>query len=136
MNKQSKKWQRGESISEFAVSVILIILMFLGMLQISAYLWATSIVQNAAEYGARAGSVAQGGAGGTYAASAAKASLSGAPLVSNVQVEILAPGGVVGDMVKIRVSADIPLFMPAGASLGLGDLRHVQAVATFRQEGW
>jgi hypothetical protein len=42
----------------------------------------------------------------------------------------------VGSTVKIRVSARIPLFLPAGDTLGLDRLTKVQAEATFRQEGW
>jgi len=34
------------------------------------------------------------------------------------------------------VSASIPLFLPAGDTLGLDRLTKVQAEATFRQEGW
>jgi len=112
-----------------------ILLMFLGMLQIGSFLWASAMVENAANYGARAGSVAQSGGAG-IARSAALESLSGAPLISNPSVQILAPGGVVGSMVKIRVSAEIPLFMPAGDTFGLDALTQVKAEATFRQEGW
>ncbi len=131
----SNSSERGASTVEFAASVVLVILMFLGMVQFGAYLWASSVVENAARHGARVGSVTQGCAA-CQAVSAARAALQGQPLLQNPSVTVLAPGGVVGSTVNIRVSARIPLFLPAGDSLGLDRLTEVQAEATFRQEGW
>ncbi len=125
----------GSSTVEFAASVVLVILMFLGMVQFGAYMWASSVVENAARHGARVGSVSQGCAA-CQAVSAARAALQGQPLLQNPSVAVLAPGGVVGSTVNIRVSARIPLFLPAGNTLGLDKLTQVQAEATFRQEGW
>lgn len=130
-----RKSERGASTVEFAASVVLVILMFLGMLQVGAYLWAESIVENAARHGARMGSVSQGCAA-CDAVSAANSALAGQPLLQDTSVSVLAPGGVVGSTVKIHVSANIPLFLPAGDTLGLDRLTQVQAEATFRQEGW
>jgi hypothetical protein len=129
------KSEKGSSTVEFAASVVLVILMFLGMLQVGAYLWAESIVENAARHGARMGSVSQGCAA-CQAVAAARSALNGQPLLQDASVSVLAPGGVVGSTVKIRVSASIPLFLPAGDTLGLDRLTKVQAEATFRQEGW
>jgi len=129
------KREKGSSTVEFAASVILVILMFLGMLQFGAYLWASSIVENAARHGARMGSVSQECAA-CQAVSAAKTALVGQPLIQDSSVSVLAPGGIVGSTVKIRVSARIPLFLPVGDTLGLDRLTKVQAEATFRQEGW
>jgi hypothetical protein len=127
--------ERGTSAVEFSASVLWVVLMFLGMLQFGAYLWASSVVENAARHGARMGSVSQGCAP-CEASAAASAALAGQPLIQSPGVAILAPGGVVGSTVKIRVSARIPLFLPAGESFGLEKLTTVQAEATFRQEGW
>ena len=129
------KSEKGSSTVEFAASVVLVILMFLGMLQVGVYLWAESIVENAARHGARMGSVSQGCAA-CQAVAAARSALDGQPLLQDASVSVLAPGGVVGSTVKIRVSASIPLFLPAGDTLGLDRLTKVQAEATFRQEGW
>ena len=129
------KSEKGASTVEFAASVVLVILMFLGMLQVGAYLWAESIVENAARHGARMGSVSQGCAA-CQAVAAARSALDGQPLLQDASVSVLAPGGVVGSTVKIRVSASLPLFLPAGDTLGLDRLTKVQAEATFRQEGW
>ena len=131
----SHRRERGASTVEFAASVVLVILMFLGMLQSAAYLWAVSIVENAARHGARAGSVSQSCAA-CEAITAARSALQGQPLIESPSVAVLAPGGVVGSTVKIRVSARIPLFLPGGNTLGLERLTSVQAEATFRQEGW
>ncbi len=130
-----RKHEKGSSTVEFAASVLLVILMFLGMVQFGAYLWASSVVENAARHGARMGSVAQGCAP-CQAVTAAKAALQGQPLIQSSSISVLAPGGVVGSIVKIRVSARIPLFLPAADTLGLDRLMQVQAEATFRQEGW
>jgi hypothetical protein len=62
--------------------------------------------------------------------------LQGRLLIESPSVAVLAPGGVVGSTVKMRVSARIPLFLPGGNTLGLERLTSVQAEATFRQEGW
>lgn len=129
------KSEKGANTVEFAASVVLVILMFLGMLQVGAFLWAESIVENAARHGARMGSVSQGCAA-CQAVAAARSALDGQPLLQDASVSVLAPGGVVGSSVKIRVSASIPLFLPAGDTLGLDRLTKVQAEATFRQEGW
>ena len=129
------KRERGASTVEFAASVLMVILMFLGMLQFGVYLWASSIVENAANYGARLGSVSQS-CPACAASSAAQRALQGQPVLRNPSVSILAPGGVVGSTVRIRVTAKIPLFLPAGETLGLEGLTDVSAEATFRQEGW
>ena len=127
--------EKGASTVEFAASVVLVILMFLGMIQFGAYLWASSIVENAARHGARMGSVSQG-CSACDASAAAQAALRGQPLIQDGSVSILAPGGVVGSTVMIQVSARIPLFLPAGNTFGLEKLTRVKAEATFRQEGW
>jgi hypothetical protein len=42
----------------------------------------------------------------------------------------------VGSIVRIRVTAHIPLIVPGGDAFGLGRLTTVSAESTFRQEGW
>ena len=70
------------------------------------------------------------------ASGASQAALNGQPIIQSPSVSILAPGGVVGSTVKIRVTASIPMFLPVGNPIGLDKLTTVQAEATFRQEGW
>jgi len=130
-----KKRERGQSAVEFALVVTMAIILFLGMLQFGMYLYGLSIVENAARHGARAGSVSQS-CPSCEAVSAANAALAGQPVIRNASVAVLAPGGVVGTTVRIRVSASIPMIVPGGAAFGLGPLMTVSAEATFRQEGW
>ena len=62
MRRMSRKFpsnhERGASTVEFAASVVLVILMFLGMVQFGAYLWASSVVENAARHGDRVTTIA------------------------------------------------------------------------------
>ena len=130
-----KKRERGQSAVEFALVVTMAIIMFLGMVQFGMYLYGLSIVENAARHAARMGSVAQD-CPPCAAVSAANSSLAGQPVIRDAAVSVLAPGGVVGSTVRIRVTAHIPLIVPGGGSFGLGPLTTVTAEATFRQEGW
>ncbi len=109
--------------------------MFLGMMQFGMYLYGLSIVENAARNGARQGSVSQI-CPACEASAAAHSALAGQPIIRDASVAVLAPGGVVGSTVKIRVTARIPMLVPGGNTFGLGPLTTVSAEATFRQEGW
>jgi predicted ABC-type sugar transport system permease subunit len=131
----SAKKQKGQSAVEFALLVVVTIVMFLAMTQFGLYLYGLGAAENAARNGARAGSVAQA-CPACQAVSAARSSLSGLPVIYDPSVTILAPGGVVGSTVKIRVSARIPLIIPGGSLFGLDRILEVNAEATFRQEGW
>jgi hypothetical protein len=83
----------------------------------------------------RVGSVSQ--RCGVYKAiTAARLALQGRPLIESPSVAVLAPDGMVGSKMKMRVSARKLLFLPNGNTLGLERLTSVQAEATFRQEGW
>jgi hypothetical protein len=130
-----KRKERGQSAVEFAMVVTMAIIMFLGMVQFGMYLYGLSIVENASRQAARMGSVAQD-CPPCAAVSAANSSLSGQPVIRDTTVSILAPGGVVGSTVRIRVTAHIPMIVPGGSSFGLGPLTTVSAESTFRQEGW
>lgn len=135
VEKSSRKMQAGQSSVEFGLLVVAMIIMFLGMMQFGLYLYGLSVVENAARNGARAGSVAQE-CPTCQAAQAAQASVQGAPVLTSPSVQILAPGGVVGSVVEIRVTAHIPLIVPGGALFGLESILNVSSEATFRQEGW
>ena len=123
-----KRSERGQSAVEFGLVVMLAILMFLGMVQFGMYLYGLSIV-------ARMGSVSQSCAP-CEAAAAARSALSGQPVIRDPSVEVLAPGGIVGSMVQIRVTAHIPMVLPGGDLFGLGKLTIVTAESIFRQEEW
>jgi hypothetical protein len=127
--------QAGQSAVEFALVVSIAIIMFLGMMQFGMYLYGLSIVENAARNGARQGAVSQS-CPACEATTAAQAALTGQPVIRDASVAVLAPGGIVGSTVKIRVTAHLPLVVPGGVNFGLGPLTTVSAEATFRQEGW
>ncbi len=129
------KKERGQSAVEFALIVSIAIIMFLGMMQFGMYLYGLSIVENAARSGARQGAVAQS-CPACEATSAAQAALTGQPVIRDASVTVLAPGGIVGSTVKIRVTAHLPMIVPGGGTFGLERLTSVSAEASFRQEGW
>mgnify|MGYP001767179257 CR=1 FL=1 len=130
-----RKKERGQSAVEFGLIVVMAIIMFLGRVQFGLYLYGLSIVENAARHAARMGSVSQTCAP-CEAVSAAESALSGQPVIRDASVSVLAPGGVVGTTVRIRVTAQIPMVVPGGDAFGLGALTTVSAESTFRQEGW
>ena len=131
----NRKGEQGQSSVEFGLVVVLAILMFLGMVQFGMYLYGMSIVENASRQGARMGSVSQSCAP-CEAVNAAQAALNGQPVIRDPSVQVLAPGGVVGSILQIRVTAHIPMILPGGDLFGLGRLTTVSAESTFRQEGW
>ncbi|MBN2388557.1 MAG: hypothetical protein JXB85_16185 [Anaerolineales bacterium] len=93
----------------------------MGMLLIGLYLYGPSNVENAARHAARMGTVSRTCAPGE-AVSAAESALSGQPVIRETSVSVLAPGGVVGTTVPIRVTAQIPMVIPGGEAFGLGAL--------------
>jgi hypothetical protein len=131
----SRKGENGSNTIELAILLPLVLVLLIGMLQLGIYVYGMSMVENAARNAARAGSVSQA-CPVCEAQSAAHASLTGSAVISNFSIAILAPGGVVGSTVKIRITAHIPMIVPGGETLGLGPLMTVTAEATFRQEGW
>ena len=125
-------------VLEAAATIPVMLLILVAVVNLGLAIYAQQAVQNAANYGARMGSTAQACRACT-AYSAASASITSAG-IQNASVEILAPGGVVGSTLKIRVTGEIP-------DLGLGRLMaffgggregpfKVSAEATFRAEGW
>lgn len=80
------------------------------------------------------GSVAQQ-CGSCYAVSAARSVINGDPIVKEQSVAILAPGGITGSILSVRVSGIIPSFLGSLVP-GLPGSFNVSAEATFRQEGW
>ncbi len=113
------KKQKGQSAVEFALLVVVTIVMFLAMTQFGLYLYALSVVENAARSGARAGSVAQF-CPACQARTSALSALNEAPAIYEKTATVLAPDGVSGSTVRIQVSARIPLIIPGGLPLRAG----------------
>lgn len=128
----------GMELLEAAITTPIAILVMLAIVNLGMLIYAQQAVQAAARQGARMGSVAQQ-CPACYAVSAAKSSISGAGILQNSSVAVLAPGGAAGSILKIQVSGTVPNYLAPLTSLfpGLpGQNFIVSADATFRQEGW
>ena len=119
---------------EAALTFPIAILVMLAIVNLGMVVYGQQAVQAAARHGARMGSVAQQ-CSACYAISAASSAINGDPIVKEPNVAILAPGGVTGSILSVRVSGSIPSFL-GGLVPGLPASFNVSAQATFRQEGW
>jgi len=124
-------------MAEAAITTPIIVLLFIALVNLTMAAYASQAAQNAANYGARMGSVAQvNPAGVAYSAASRAASSS---VVGDYEVQILAPGGVVGSELAVRVSWRVPNLLGGLSALfpvlPRGDFRG-HAIAVFRQEGW
>jgi hypothetical protein len=124
-------------MAEAAITTPVIILLMVVILNFGMIAYAAQAAENAANYGARRGSVAQENAIGEAASAAAYAAEQA--LIGEYGVQAVAPGGIAGSELGIRVTYRVPnLIAPLGAlfpGLPQGDFTG-DATATFRQEGW
>ena len=125
-----------DEFAETAIVLPVIMLATMGLLDLTMAGFASVNANNAANYGARVGSVTQRGAGGA----AYQAALSA---ISNAEVGSYAVGvsggGFPGAQIAVRVEWEVPNHMSAIQTLwgGTGDINLAgEAVASFRQEGW
>lgn len=118
---------------EAAITTPIAVLIMLATINLGMVIFGQQAVQAAARHGARMGSVAQS-CSACYAMSGAKEAIASAKLVENTQVQVLAPGGVAGSILKVRVSGTIPNYL--GGFIGWSDPFQVSSDVTFRQEGW
>ena len=130
--------KRASELLEFALIVPIVLTVVLGLFQVGLVAYASQMSKEAARHGARTGSVAQ-----DYPAQraywAAFYHAQSAFALSEPAVQILAPGGVTGTELRIRVTYTVPnLFARLGALVpGLPDGPFdVFGEATARQEGW
>ncbi len=119
---------------EAAITFPIAILVMLATVNLGMVVYGQQAVQAAARHGARMGSVAQQ-CSACYASSAASSAIDSDPIVKEPTVAILAPGGVTGSILSVRVSGMIPSFLGTLVPGLPGDFS-VSAEATFRQEGW
>jgi hypothetical protein len=132
------KDRRAIEMVEAAMTFPIAILVMLAMTNLGLVVFGQQSVQAAARHGARMGSVAQTCAP-CWAVREAQAAMVSAAVVQNSQVEILAPGGVAGSTLKIRVTGEVPNFFGSMAVLFPGlpsGPFQLKAESTFRQEGW
>jgi hypothetical protein len=128
----------GMELLEAAITTPIAILVMVAIVNLGMLVYAQQAVQAAARQGARMGSVAQQ-CPACYAVSAARSAISSAGIVENASVNVLAPGGSAGSILKIQVSGTVPNFLAplTGLFPGLpGHTFNVIADSTFRQEGW
>ena len=122
--------QRGVETLEAAVTLPLMVLILLTIVEFGWAVYAQQVAQEAARHGVRMGVVSQGNAAGAAASAAAQYASNGA--LQGAQVSVLAPGGVVGTTLRVRVRYEVPHFL---GFLGLPPLV-VTGEAEGRQEGW
>jgi hypothetical protein len=130
--------RRGMETLEAAITTPIAILVMLAIVNLGMVVYAQQAVQAAARQGARMGSVAQT-CPACYATSAARSAISGAGIIQNPSVAVLAPGGKAGSILQIQVSGTVTNFLAplTGLFPGLpGQTITVRADSTFRQEGW
>lgn len=126
--------RRAAEILEASVTLPIVLLLLLGILQMGVTVYGSQMAKEAARHGARVGSVAQDNPAGRAVAAAYSFAHEALP-VGQPQVQILAPGGIVGTELRIRVTYRVPnLFggfpgLPSGPFVVFGE-------ATARQEGW
>ena len=136
MNRDMNRDIRGEMV-EAAITTPVVILMMITMLNLGMVVYAQQAAQNAANYGARIGSVAQDNPAGRAVAAAQQAASRTA--VGHYSVAVLAHGDIAGSPLAIEVHYEVPKFF-FGLGYLFGGLPNGSfrggAMATFRQEGW
>lgn len=129
--------RRGDEFAEAAIAMPAIVLVTIALMNLTLAGFASVNANNAANYGARVGSVTQRGAGGA-AYEAAQTSISHAP-VGEYSVGV-SGGGYPGAQINVTVDWRVPNYMGSllafvgGKGLS-GDIQGT-STSTFRQEGW
>ena len=128
--------ERGD-MAEAAITTPVIVLLMVCILNFGMLAYASQAAENAANYGARRGSVAQRDPAGTAASAAAYVAENA--LIGDYTVAVVAPGGIAGSELGIRVTYQVTnLMAPLGRLFpGLPQRDFTgDATAIFRQEGW
>jgi len=127
---------RGSVMGEVAVTLPVVLVLTVALVNLALAGFASVAAANAANYGARAGSVAQRGPAGV-AATAADRSLA-QTMVGEYSVAA-GGGGRPGSQITVSVRWSVPNYIGSLLSLlGGGGAVEFKGVstATFRQEGW
>jgi len=128
--------RRGDEFAETAIAMPVIVLITIALMNLTMAGFASVNANNAANYGARIGSVHQQGAAG-FAFGAAMESISHAK-VGDYSVSV-SGGGFPGAQIGVQVDWKVPNFMGGllgflGGGIG-GEIKG-SATSVFRQEGW
>ncbi|MCD4751955.1 MAG: pilus assembly protein [Anaerolineaceae bacterium] len=123
--------QKGQAFTEFAIVIPIMVLMFLAIITFSAGFIAYANAANAANYGARRGSVAQENAiGMAMAAAQSKANQLGGGSFSAIAYG----GGGRGSQIIVEVHWETQNLLN---TIGIGPaMISGTATSAFRQEGW
>ena len=140
MKDRSRNWftwmsDHQAEIAEAAITLPVVLLIAMFMINATMAGFASVNAANAANYGARVGSVTQGGSTGTAIAGARQALASAA--IGEYHVSA-GGGGVPGSTIVVIVEWSVPNYFSGLASYfgASADDFHGVAMATFRQEGW
>ncbi len=128
--------KRGDQFAQTALVLPVIMLATMGLLDMTMAGFASVNANNAANYGARIGSVTQRGASGAAYAGALN-SIAHAE-VGDYIVNV-SGGGFPGAQISVSVSWEVPNHMASISTLWGGTTESQldgSSVATFRQEGW
>ncbi len=128
--------EKGTSTLETAIVFPVMVLLTLTIIQFGTLVYARQSAEEAARYGVRLGVVNVGDpAGGAKAAADDYASKA---LPWGHQTTVLAPGGVVGSVIRLQVTTTPPNIL--GPLLGYfgggGNGYQITAIAEGRMEGW
>ena len=128
--RRCKGGEAGTELIEAAVTLPIVFMLFLVIVQFGWTVYAQQTAQEAARHGVRMGVVAQANAG-TQARAQAQNFMANAGLGGST-VQVLAPGGVVGTSLRLRVVYPVPNLL---GWMGLPQMT-VRGEAEGRGEGW
>ncbi len=132
----SRLFSKRAELDEAAFALPVVLLVSIGLVNLAILGFAAVNAANAANYGARMGSVAQSSPA-QVAASAAQGKLA-AVKVGSYTVSV-SGGGQPGSRIEVAVTYRVPNYFGGLAGLfGVGTPSQFQGIAraTFRQEGW
>ena len=138
MDERTVRNECGSGLVELALILPAVLILTLAIVQFAVLGFAASAADTAARQGARVGSVAQINPAGQAVAEAQRVAVTTFS-IGQPQVVALAPGGVVGSELTIRVTYQVPNFVGWLAGLFAGVPTGpfpVNSQATFRREGW
>jgi Flp pilus assembly protein TadG len=127
--------RRGDEFAQSAIAFPMVVLLLIALFNMSIAGFASVNAANAANHGARVGSVYQQNAAGAAYAAAAE-SIAHAP-VGDYQISV-SGGGFPGATIVVTVEWSVPNYIAPIISFfggSMGDLSGTSS-ATFRQEGW
>jgi hypothetical protein len=130
--------QGGVETIEAVITLPVALLVLMAIVQYGLLMYSQQMCQEAARHGVRMGVVAQENRVGVALAEASGYGHTALPFAP-LEVVPEAPGGVVGSVMRIRVTAQVPNFIgPILAFFGFGTAEPfvVNGTAEMRSEGW